>query len=181
MINIYLSALETDEDKAEFENLYIKYKQRMYAVAYKILNNVEDAEDAVHNAFLKIADKFEIIKGFSCQELQSYIVIIIRNTSINIYRKNKRDSEYLAELDDNHLTVNVNFFENIDRNELIQTISSLPLIYKDILFLHYVNKYTTKEISKMLDISLDTVWKRIERAKKLLKQEIEKVREYGRK
>ncbi|MDE5765421.1 MAG: RNA polymerase sigma factor [Ruminococcus sp.] len=181
MINIYLSALETAEDKAKFEDLYIKYKQRMYAVAYKILHNAEDAEDTVHNAFLKIADKFEIIKEFSCQELQSYIVIIVRNTSINIYRKNKRDSEYLTELDDNQLTVNVNFFGNIDINELIQTISSLPLIYKDILFLHYVNKYTTKEISKMLDISLDTVWKRIECAKKLLKQEIEKVKEYGRK
>lgn len=174
MINIYLSALDTDEDKAEFEDLYIKYKQRMYAVAYSILHNVEDSEDAVHNAFLNIADKFEKIKNFSCQKLQSYIVIIVRNTSINIYRKNQKNSERLAELDDKQLTVNVNFFENIDRDELIKAISNLPLIYKDILFLHYFRKCTTKEISKMLDISVDAVWKRIERAKKLLKQELEK-------
>jgi len=174
MINIYLSALETAEDKSEFEDLYIKYKQRMYDVAYNILHNVEDSEDAVHNAFLKIADNFEKIKIFSCQELQSYIVIIVRNISINIYRKNKKNSERLAEFDDNQPTVNVNFFENIDRDELIQEISSLPFIYKDILFLYYINQYTTKEISKMLDISIDAVWKRIERAKKLLKQELEK-------
>ncbi|MCM1316437.1 MAG: sigma-70 family RNA polymerase sigma factor, partial [Alistipes senegalensis] len=128
----------------------------------------------VHNAFLKIADNFEMIQKFSCQELQSYIVIIVRNSSINIYRKNKKDSEYLAEFDDNQLTIDVNFFENIDRDVLIQTISNLPLIYKDILFLYYVNQYTTKEISKMFDISIDAVWKRIERAKKLLKQELEK-------
>lgn len=174
MINIYLSSLDTDEDKAEFEDLYIKYKQRMYAVAYSILHNVEDSEDAVHNAFLNIADKFEKIKNFSCQELQSYIVIIVRNTSINIYRKNKKDSERLAELDDNQPTVDINFFENIDRDKLIQAISSLPFIYKDILFLYYINQYTTKEISKMLDISMNAVWKRIERAKKLLKEKLEK-------
>lgn len=174
MINIYLSALDNAEDKAKFKDLYIKYKQRMYAVAYKILHNIEDSEDAVHEAFIAIADNFEKIKNFSCQELQSYIVIIVRNTSINIYRKNQKNSERLAGLDDNQLTVNVNFFENIDRDELIKAISNLPLIYKDILFLHYFRKYTTKEISKMLDISVDAVWKRIERAKKLLKQELEK-------
>lgn len=110
MINVYLSVLDTAEDKTEFEDLYIKYRQRMYAVAYKILHNIEDSEDAVHNAFLKIADNFEMIKKFSCQELQSYIVIIVRNSSINIYRKNKKDSEHLAEFDDNQLTIDVNFF-----------------------------------------------------------------------
>lgn len=82
MINVYLSALETAEDKDQFKELYIKYKQRMYAIAYKILHNFEDSEDAVHNAFLKIADNFEKIKKFSCQERERYIVIIVRNTSI---------------------------------------------------------------------------------------------------
>lgn len=174
MINIYLSALETAQDKSEFEDLYIKYKQRMYAIAYKILHNVEDSEDAVHEAFMAIAKNFKKIKNFSCQDKERYIVIIVRNVSIDIYRKNKKDSEYLAELDDNQPPVNVNFFENIDYQKLLQTISELPLIYKDILFMHYVNHYTNNEISKMLDISVDNVWKRIERAKKLLKEKLEK-------
>lgn len=174
MINIYLSILETAEDKVNFGNFYTKYMQKMYAIAYNILHNVEDSEDAVHEAFIVIADNFEKIKNFSCQEKERYIVIIVRNTSVNIYRKNKKDSEHLTELDDNQPTVNVNFFENIDYQKLLQTISELPLIYKDILFMCYVNRYTTKEISKMLDISMDAVWKRIERAKKLLKEKLEK-------
>lgn len=56
MLAIYLSMLETNEEKNQFEQLYIKYKQDMYAVAYGILKNKEDAEDAVHQSFLKIAD-----------------------------------------------------------------------------------------------------------------------------
>ena len=38
--------------------------------------------------------------------------------------------------------------------------------------MYYVNNYTTKEISEILNISVDAVWKRIERAKKLLKEKL---------
>lgn len=174
MINIYLSMIETTEDKAEFEDLYIKYKQKMYAVAYKILHNVEDTEDAVHNAFIAIADNFEKVKSIPCHKIESYIVIIVRNTSINIYNQNKKSAERFSELDDNQTSVEMNFFENIDMEELIRIISALPLIYKDILFLRYCDEYTYEEIANMLKISNETVRKRIERAKKLLKEELER-------
>ena len=55
---IYLSMIDTPEDRSKFERLYIEYRDVMYHVAYKILNNEQDAEDAVHQAFVKIAEKF---------------------------------------------------------------------------------------------------------------------------
>ena len=69
MLAIYLSMLETNEEKNQFEQLYIKYKQDMYAVAYGILKNKEDAEDAVHQSFLKIADTFSKDSHIPCPEL----------------------------------------------------------------------------------------------------------------
>ena len=89
MIYIYLSALETDEDRIQFEDIYRKYKNRMYKFAISILHNNEDAEDVIHQALLIIANNFEKIKLFSCHEMNAYIVIIIRNTSINLYNKIK--------------------------------------------------------------------------------------------
>jgi len=65
MIYIYLSALETDEDRIQFEDIYRKYKNRMYKFAISILHNKEDAEDVIHQAFLIIANSFEKIKPFS--------------------------------------------------------------------------------------------------------------------
>ena len=62
MINLYLSVIDTDDDKNQFEQLYIKYKDKMYSIAYGILHNIEDSEDAVHQAFLTIANNFEKIK-----------------------------------------------------------------------------------------------------------------------
>lgn len=173
MINLYLSVLETDDDKNQFEQLYIKYKDKMYSIAYGILHNIEDSEDAVHQAFLTIANNFEKIKSFSCQELPSYIVIIIRNTSINLYNKNKRNNEMLSTLDDNNSSFEINMLANYEYEQLLGVISSLSENYKEVLYLYYINNFTTKEISKMLDISVDNVWKRIERAKKQLKAKLE--------
>lgn len=173
MINLYLSVLETEEDKTQFEELYMKYKKKMYSIAYGILHNVEDSEDAVHQAFLTIADHFDKIKEISCQELPSYIVIIIKRTSINLYNKNKRAAESLSELDDNSMSVEVDVLANYNYELLLKTISSLSDNYKEVLYMYYLNGFTTKEISNMLGISVDNVWKRIERAKKQLKKRLE--------
>lgn len=173
MIYIYLSSLDTDEEKNYFEEIYLKYKQKMYGIAYSILNNVQDSEDAVHQAFLSMADNFQKILNIPRQDLSSYIVIIIRNTSINIYNKNKNTAEHSTELSEDQKAIDIDFFENIDYEHLVSVILHLPDNYKDILFLHYINGFSCKEISKMLDISVDNVWKRVERAKKSLKKALE--------
>ena len=111
MINLYLSVLETDEDRCQFEDIYRQYKNRMYKFAISILHNSEDAEEVVHQSFLTIANNFDKIKSFSCHEMNSYIVIIIRNTSINLYNKNKRYTERSTELDEEQTAVEVDFFQ----------------------------------------------------------------------
>ena len=179
MINLYLSVLETDEDRCQFEDIYRQYKNRMYKFAISILHNNEDAEDVVQQSFLTIANNFDKIKSFSCHEMNSYIVIIVRNTSINLYNKNKRNSERSTELNQEQTAVEVDFFNNIDYEHLVQIISGLPLIYKEILLLRYVEEFTVKQISAMLGISIDNVRKRTERAKKLLKAELESGEQNG--
>lgn len=57
---VYLSMIESPEDQSKFELLYTEYRDVMYHVAFKILQNEQDAEDAVHQAFLKIAEKIEL-------------------------------------------------------------------------------------------------------------------------
>ena len=179
MLSFYLTLLDTPEEKRSFEQLYLSYRQDMYAVAYSILHNSYDAEDAVHQAFLAIANNFKKISSIPCQEIKGYIVIIIRNTSINIYNSNKRRSERSSDFDDCGVSVEVDFFERFEVEELKNAISRLPQIYKDIIYLHFLEEFTVREISKMLGISKEAVWKRIERAKKLLKSILEEGKAYG--
>ena len=53
---IYLQMIEAPEERSKFESIYLLHRNTMYAVAYRILQNAEDAEDAVHYAFLKILE-----------------------------------------------------------------------------------------------------------------------------
>jgi len=75
----------------------------------------------------------------------------------------------------------VDILESYDYKQLVKKISELPQIYKDIIFLYYLQGFSTKEISKMLNISPDNVWKWTERAKKLLKESLERDIKYAEK
>ncbi|EGT4060805.1 sigma-70 family RNA polymerase sigma factor, partial [Clostridioides difficile] len=53
---IYLSIIDSEEEKDKFEKIYEKYKKLMFYIANQILQDEQLSEDAVHNAFLKIID-----------------------------------------------------------------------------------------------------------------------------
>ena len=130
MLGFYLSLIDSDDDKNKFEQLYLTYRQDMYKIAYSILKNNADAEDAVHQAFLSIANNFEKILEIPRQEIKAYIVIIIRNTAINLYNENKRNAEHTVELNENDVSVDVNFLEQYEYELLINAIKELPQMYR---------------------------------------------------
>ena len=55
---IYLNMIQGEERKASFEKIYEENYLRMYHIAFSILKQQADAEDAVHEAFLSIAKNF---------------------------------------------------------------------------------------------------------------------------
>jgi len=77
---IYLQMIESDADKSKFEIIYHEYKGLMYHIAYKYLKHQQDAEDAVHHAFVKIVENISKISEkiiFSCNKtLMSCISIM---------------------------------------------------------------------------------------------------------
>lgn len=174
MLSMYLSVLETQEDKDLFEEIYRKYKGSMGKFSFSILHNKEDVEDAVNDAFLCIANNFTKIKSLSCQDLKSYLIIIIRNASLKIYNNNKKRSDNNEVLDGKEIPVDVDFFSKMEYEAVISIMSKLPLIYRDVMFLYYRDELSTKEIAKMLSITESVVYKRIERSKKMLAAALEK-------
>ena len=56
---IYLNVIDGNQNQNKFENVYNKNKNLMFHIAYSILNNEADAEDAVHTSFMRLAENFE--------------------------------------------------------------------------------------------------------------------------
>jgi len=169
MLELYLALVDTPEEKDKFEELYYTYKQDMYAIAYNILNNNEDAEDAVSQAFFIIAKNFTKISLFSSHELLPYIVIIVKNISRNLYKKNKAEREHTIPVE-----YDASFFLETypedDYFRLVEAIKKLPQEYKDTVILYYHYDFTAKFVGQKLGISEDAVRKRAERAKAMLRK-----------
>lgn len=164
--------IDTPEEKSKFEELYYTYRQDMYAVAYAILNNIQDAEDAVSQAFFNIAESFTKISQVDCHELRSYIVIITKNTALNIYRKNKTERSHSVAIGYD-LSKYMENYPDENYQHLVDSISQLSENDKEIMVLYYMHGFTAKQIGKQLGISENAVRKRVERAKVKLKEKLE--------
>ena len=90
MLAVLLAALESDEDKQKFTEIYKLYHAQMEQTAIRILKDQHDAEDAVQNAFMQIIRHFEKIYEIPCEKLPFWIICIVKNEATTILRKNKR-------------------------------------------------------------------------------------------
>jgi len=170
MLTLYMTLIEADELKDKFNALYLKYRNQMKWIAYNILGDDGLAEDAVHNAFLRILSNLEKFSEINCQETKNLIVIIIRSVSIDMYRKRNREYEH-TDVFDREISAESDF-STVQAEDILKEIETLPEIYRDVLLLKVEYEYKDREIAKLLDISTDTVSKRLERARKQLKQKL---------
>ena len=172
---VYLEMLETPEEKLKFEQLYFLYRDKMYAVAFKILHNENDAEDIVHESFKAIIENFEKINDISCHKTWNYIVTIVKNKSFTLYQKKKHHETSAYE---DWVEVKMDFTPEKVTEEreiaeiLAELIRSLPFPYKEVLYLQYYNALSGEEIAKFIDKTPAHVRKISQRAKAMLKGEL---------
>lgn len=161
---IYLQTIDTAEDRSKFEQLYLMYRNYMYSVAFGILQNSEDAEDAVHRAFVNIAEHMEKISDPEALTTKGYVVTIVKNSAIDIYRKKQAHPE--MEYDDAVLGMEVTYESD---NALTNCILKLPERQRTILILRYHHGYDLQEIARMLGLTYRNTVQIDQRAKAKLR------------
>lgn len=85
----YLALIEDESDKDKFERLYLNYRQTMFYAANRILHDTHLAEDAVHQAFLRVIDHLDKINENDGHKTRAFLVVIVEHLSIDLYRKRK--------------------------------------------------------------------------------------------
>lgn len=172
---IYLSVIESEEDKTKFEIIYNEYKNRMYYEANKIVNNSMDAEDIVHQSFLKIIKILDQIEVPKSPKTKNTIVLIVERTSIDFLRKKKRRT--ILSIDDENINIpTISEIENIPNASVVsQAIALLPTKYRELLLLKFDSGFSEHEIAEMLSMTDANVKKTIQRAKAKLKSILEEL------
>lgn len=170
MIVVNMPLIDEDSDREMFERLFEKYKYRVFSIAFHILKKEDAAEDATSETFLYIAKNFAKIKEQTKQKLEQYIIIVSRNTAIDVQRREKRHLQTLQLPDE---IVSDDSLREYDDLLLRNVISALSEEDQEILYLRYSLELEHKTIAKSLGISVSAAQKRLQYAKAHLKNKLE--------
>ena len=148
------------------QELMKQYQNNLYAVAFNVCKNAEDAEDVVQDTFIQYytsEKKFE-----SEQHIRAWLIRVVINKAKNMnrtfWRQNKQSLEDYMET----LT-----FETPESENLFETVMNLPDKYRIVIHLFYYEDYTIREIAEILQISESNVKVRLSRGRTLLKEKLQ--------
>lgn len=153
----------------QFDFVYKEYAKELLQIAYGYTKNKEDSIDIMQNAYIAV---LESNKRFESNEHIKYFLIRVTiNESINFVKSYSKKKV----LCNNDIIMNI---PETKKDELPYDISeivnTLPEKYKTIIVLYYYDGMKIKDISKVLKMKESTVKKRLERARNLVKEIIER-------
>lgn len=170
----YLMMIDVEEDKRKFVILYQKYKYLMMKVAHDVLGDSYLTEDAVHEAFIKIALNMSKVGEVDALETKRYLITITKNTTIDIYRKRSNQMKreiFIDELGENEEPLT--YVETDVDNHILDILKNLPVRYRDVFLLKYSSKLDNDEIASLLKITEGTLRQRLARGKEMIQEAID--------
>lgn len=176
LISVYLAMVDSDSEKEFVACLYKKYKAYLFSVSMSILHSYADAEDAVHETFVRVIKNLSKIKDVDSDKTKSFIAIIARNLCYDMIRKNSHQT-YIDEYEFENYSfsdVSKEAETKLDLETAIKNISKLSPALKNISTLYFVLQYSASEISEILNISENAVYCAISRSRKILAEKQQK-------
>lgn len=155
------------------------YKSNVYAVAFAMLKNKEDAEDATQQALITIWRNIHHLKKIEAFETWLYHIAYTRSLNILKSRshyevaENDSDDIYTLEVEENELFLPSEYAEREDlRERLFRIIDSLSAVQRETIVLYYFDDKNVTEISEIMDCSEGTVKSRLYHARNYIKNSI---------
>ena len=153
--------------------IYTQHKQGLFSLAVSVTRNSAEAEDAVQDAFMKLAKKNIVPKG----DPVSYVYATVRNAALDRLRKKKRIVDVpefvFDEEKSNEPKPGIELQEQ-ERNFIIRKeIEKLDEPQKEVIIMKLFSGLTFEQISEILQEPLSTVSSRYARTLKSLKYRME--------
>ena len=153
--------------KQEFERLFKDSYPHMYRMAFSMVENADDAKDAVHQVFAQIWRNKPRIAN---DRIRSYLLAATRNQCLHLLRSRQLQRQMEEELQQE-----ITASENEEREELLQQLrqvidNNLTEQDRRVLSLHYDDEMTYAETATVLGISASAVNKHITRSLAKIRQ-----------
>lgn len=148
--------------EVELSRVIKTYSNSLFKKCILLLCNEADAEDALQTAFLKYLSSSPEFQDSEHEKAWLFRVTI--NICNDMLRKRKKSS-YLS------IEEIYEFSVTESNTSILSSVMNLPVKYKVVILLFYIDGYKTVEIAKLLKISPVAVRKRLQYGRKLLKLE----------
>ena len=179
MLTLFFIYIDNEDDKKLFERLFYDYRKQMTSLAISIVHNEADAEDIVHDVFLRIAIRhMDIIRKINCsRDMRNYLLKATKNTALNLMVKRKQVNVSIDTINENALNGIVDYSDDTfmeficNRNDYEQVVNAIRCLndkYRDVLYYHYVLELTISEIAKSFNQTVSATKKQLVRGKKML-------------
>ena len=155
--------------------LYEKFAPKLFAVCVRYCKNRTEAEDFLHEGYIKIFEKIEMFRGEG--NIEAWMRKIMVNTMLEEFR-NKQKNVFV---DENELVINNYTEEEQETDEVFSEVSieqvndlidKLPEKYKLVFNLYVVENYSHEQIAEKLGISKNTSKSNLSRARKWLRDKL---------
>ncbi len=175
MLAFYLALIDDEPSRLLFEELYLAHRHTMIYAAYRILHDHMLAEDATHDAFMRILNHLDKISDPRCNKTRNFVVLIVRNIALDYIRRMKRKPETSFEAEEYAYSDEQNnpeeeYLEKETQDTIEQDIANLHSNYALVLSMKYSLGYEDKEIAEFLQISHEKYRLQLYRARKQLKK-----------
>lgn len=159
-------------NKKAFGTLVVKYQDMVYTIAYRVLQQREEAEDVAQQVFVKAFQKLDSFQRTA--QFSTWLFRIAYNAAISAQRKKAAVSAIRTiELKENLKTV-VEFEDESSKEDelqqLEQALEQLPASEKGIISLYYLQQQSVDEISQITGLSQSNVKIRLFRIRKKLQE-----------
>jgi RNA polymerase sigma-70 factor (ECF subfamily) len=170
-------------DEGAIEALYDCYAPPLLSVCFRYCGNRDDAEDILHDGFIKIIQKIQTFKIRSDGTLEAWMRRIMVNTALNFLRSRLKEKNFVdidpildrIEVHDAEESDPKDLYFQVDREKIMELICELPSGYRTVFNLYVFEQYGHREIAELLGCSENTSKSQLSKARALLRKKMNRL------
>lgn len=154
-------------DAQHFKKVFIPHHQKLYRIAYRIIEDSYLAEDLVQETYIKLWSQRDKLKNI--QNPEAYAIIVLRNSCMDYIKQIKKDQK-IKQLAEKPIV-----FENTDWTDeaefIKKIVETLPEQQRIAFWMKHWEEYPNKVIEEVLGISAVNLRVTLSRARKTIKDQ----------
>ena len=157
--------------KEQLGTLILDSERQLYSTAKTILSDDHDCADTIQETIVKAFSKIKTLRND--KYAKTWLMRIFINECYTLLRKSSK----LVPLEDMNEVTKMKADKNIDYSDLYKAVNSLKEELRLSVILYYIEDFNIKEIAQILEITEGAVQKRLARARRKLKHDLQESEE----